>query len=234
MTKRVEQVKRAGRVEDASHVLLLNAHMAKKKPKGPPNKRSKTVASVQAPGPIVTSEPNEKPKEKKKKKRQRQPGALGSAVPGAPELASAALPIPAPTTDVIVDNRIMASTQAPRKPKIRKTAKGKTAAVAGAASSSAAGATVPPSVGLGVADDVTALPSSGAAVLAVRMQRESQRPTAGQHRNAARLPFSATAAASAKKRKQMPAHDEFLALQAAAQRDASKKARLPDGQYLNA
>jgi hypothetical protein len=79
--------------------------MAKKKPKGPPNKRSKTVASVQAPGPIVTSEPNEKPKEKKKKKkRQRQPGALGSAVPGAPELASAALPIPAPTTDVIVDN----------------------------------------------------------------------------------------------------------------------------------
>jgi hypothetical protein len=136
---------------------------------------------------------------------------------------------------VIVDNRIMASTQAPRKvPKIRKTAKGKTAAVAGAASSSAAGATVPPSVGLGVADDVTALPSSGAAVLAVRMQRESQRPTAGQHRNAARLPFSATAAASAKKRKQMPAHDEFLALQAAAQRDASKKARLPDGQYLNA
>ena len=231
MTKRVEQVKRAARVEDAGHVLLLNADMAKKKAKGPPNKRSKTVASVQAPGPIVTSVPNEKPKEKKKKKRQRQPGALGSAVPGAPELPSAALPIPAPTTDVIVDNRIMASTQAPRKvPKTRKTAKGKTAAVAGAASSSAAGATVPPSVGLGVADDVTALPSSGAAVLAVRMQRESQRPTAGQHRNAARLPFSATAAASAKKRKQMPAHDEFLALQAAAQRDASKKARLPDGQ----
>ena len=188
------------------------------------------MASVQAPGPIVTSVPNEKPKEKKKKKRQQQPGALGSAVPGAPELPSAALPIPAPTTDVIVDNRIMASTQAPRKPKIRKTAKGKTAAVAGAASSSAAGATVPPSVGLGVADDVTALPSSGAAVLAVRMQRESQRPTAGQHRNAARLPFSATAAASAKKRKQMPVYDEFLALQAAAQRDASKKARLPDGQ----
>ena len=116
----------------------------------------------------------------------------------------------------------MASTQAPRKvPKSRRTAKGKTGAVAGAASSSAAGATVPPSVGLGVADDVTALPSSGAAVLTVRMQRESQRPTAGQHRNAARLPSSATAAASAKKRKQMPAYDEFLALQAAAQRDAT-------------
>ena len=85
------------------------------------------MASVQAPGPIVTSVPNEKPKEKKKKKRQQQPGALGSAVPGAPELPSAALPIPAPTTDVIVDNRIMASTQAPRKvPKSRRTAKGKT------------------------------------------------------------------------------------------------------------
>ena len=228
MTKRLEQVKRAGRVEDASMGLLINADMAKKKPKGPPKKRRKTVASVQAPGPIVTSVPNEKPKEKKKK---RQPGALGSAVPGAPELPSAALPIPAPTTDVIVGNRIMASTQAPRKvPKSRRTAKGKTGAVAGAASSSAAGATVPPSVGLGVADDVTAVPSSGAAVLTVRMQRESQRPTAGQHRNAARLPSSATAAASAKKRKQMPAYDEFLALQAAAQRDASKKARLPDGQ----
>jgi hypothetical protein len=230
MTKQVEQLKRAGRVEDATMGLLVNADMAKKKPKGPPKKRRKTVASVQAPGPIVTSVPNEKLKEKKKKKRQQQPGALGSAVPGAPELPLAALPIPPPTTDVIVDNRIMASTQAPRKvPKTCKTAKGKTAAVAGAASSSAAGATVPPSVGLGVAGDVTALPSS-AAVLTVRMQRESQRLTAGQHRNAARLPSSATAAASAKKRKQMPAYDEFLALQAAAQRDASKKARLPDGQ----
>jgi hypothetical protein len=52
-----------------------------------------------------------------------------TAVPGAPpgrELPSAALPIPAPTTGVIVDNRIMASTQleAPVTPrKVRKTRK---------------------------------------------------------------------------------------------------------------
>ncbi len=39
ITKRHEQVRRSGRVEDAALVLLLNADMAKKKTQGPPKKR---------------------------------------------------------------------------------------------------------------------------------------------------------------------------------------------------